>query len=290
MLTLVLSSCAYIIPEDPNQPRNNEVPGDRHKPQLNVMVPYAVATASVPTVMPSVAQVPATSIGNVPGADEGRRVPKENAAFQVSAAGYPSITSTSVPPRPVTAGPDSAVEHLRDTQSTLEGDRAAANEARDRLARDAAAEPSMLPVGAPTSGVVPPADPVRVTPIAPIPTVTPVPHAQQYHQPSVNAAPAIPNNVYVPVPTAQVMVPPSMPSTQQFAPPAPMVVASAVPTVPVVNGIQIRPGDFNPMTVPESGATYYAAPPQVSTTIRSARTSYASGGFVAPSRYYTRRY
>jgi hypothetical protein len=292
VLALMLSSCAYIIPEDPNQPRNNEVPGDRHKPQLNVMAPYAAPpAASAPPIMTTAPQayapmqapalppqaMLAAPVVNVPAVDEVRRMPAENAAFQVSAGGYPSITS--VPPRPIMNGPDSAVERLRDTQSTLEYDRALANETRDRLAHDAAAEPSMLPP-APTSGVVAPADPVRVTPIAP--TFAPAPQVQQYQPPSVDTAPAA-SRVYVPAPTAQILAPPT---SQHYTPPAPLVVAN---TVPVVNGVQVRPGDFNPLATPESGALYYA-PPQVSTTIHSARSSYGNGGFIAPSRYYTQRY
>ena len=71
-----------------------------------------------------------------------RRVPVDNAEFQISSNGYPPITS--VPPAPAIKGPDSAQERLNDTKANLEADRSAAVTAAETLAKDAAAEPSLL--------------------------------------------------------------------------------------------------------------------------------------------------
>ncbi len=199
-VSVLAVSCAYIIPNDPNQPRNNAVVGERHKPQMNTLVPQSslapgvnplvnapqVAARNLPPVDAATQAAAEKELAAAPAAVSSmeRRVPIENAEFQVSAAGYPPITS--VPPRPVMAEPESAKERLGEVQSTLEQDRAAAEVSKEKLARDAAAEPSMLPAPVRVDGVVPPADPVTVAPVvngaatapAALPSVTiPTPEA-----------------------------------------------------------------------------------------------------------------
>jgi hypothetical protein len=163
---------------------------------------------------PAISPLPAAAI-------EQRRVPQGNASFEVSASDYPSLHS--VPPRPALDGPNSSKERLSETQSTLQQDMDAANASRDALARDAAAEPSMLPqapqpVAAPkgtplsemrmtplenqsfTVAALPPEQPIGLTP-EPLPELPP----QRIALPA-NADIASSN----------------LPSTPTFAPPAPL--------------------------------------------------------------------
>lgn len=178
--------CAYVIPVDPNEPRNNEVMGDRHRPQLNNV---RGKSAAVTRAQQEFAQVDSRDLPPTGAEGEremasndvrpivstpasGRRVPSENQEFQVAAMGYPDINS--VPPRPALTGPDSAKERLSGVKSTLEQDRANADASKEQLSKDAAAEPSMLSDLPKTDGVVPPNDPVKS---APSPGVQPMPPA-----------------------------------------------------------------------------------------------------------------
>lgn len=275
-VSVLAVSCAYVIPNDPNQPRNNAVVGERHKPQMNTLVPQSslapgvnplvnapqVAARNLPPVDAATQAAAEKELAAAPAAVSNmeRRVPIENAEFQVSAAGYPPITS--VPPRPVMAGPESAKERLGEVQSTLEQDRAAAEVSKEKLARDAAAEPSMLPAPVRVDGVVPPADPVTVAPVvngaatapAALPSVTiPTPEAvrpgvapvaNKPEKPEAAAEPAadavkpevvgnFPVFPATPVPTAPVLVA----SPIALPPPAPLgrvaMVAPAVPAQPI---------------------------------------------------------
>lgn len=292
VLTAVLSSCAYIIPEDPNVPRNNTVLGDMRKPQLNMNSAGAQTAATPrPVAMPTAAATPGESMNlppvdaatqaqaekvmatqamqtNAPApANNGRRVPVENQQFQVSSADFPPINS--VPPRPAMTGEASAQSRLNETKASLEKDRAEAIESKETLAKDAAAEPSMLSDLPKTDKVVPANDPVQVTPAiphqeSPLPPLTPaaapvpnsvtVPALRDVRQPipvapkpSVAAPlPPLPPQAVVPspvpaaAPVAQAAprivmpaetVSAALPPTPNFAPPAPL---GAYPAAPVV--------------------------------------------------------
>ena len=291
-LASLLAGCAYVIPPEESVPRNNTVTGAPHRPQLNLSpstpqgalpprvemtlphAPAAVAANEAP-VMPPVdaatqAQAAKEMAAEVAPATSApvlndRHVPVENSQFQVSANTYPSLNS--VPPRPAIAGPESTKAHLTDVESTLEQDRAQAAASKETLARDAAAEPSMLSELPATDAT---AAPVAITPpVAPQPAAVTVPSPSQVRRaPAENSAPVIPHVSAEPVVVTQpvavasprVVTPmamnvpnpslssASLPATANFAPPAPLGgmmpaprVASAAPSVPVASApIQLK--------------------------------------------------
>jgi hypothetical protein len=261
---LGLSGCAYVIPPDPNVPRNNTVMGAPHRPHMNLSStrPEAALSPSanaqvVASAAPVAPVVVAATAPAVPSVDEtvkaaaekqlaaspasvndGRHVPIENTQFQVAASGYPSFDS--IPPRPVTVGDDSAKAHLDATKTDLENARAQAAVSKDALARDAAAEPSMLSDMPKTDGAV-----VSVPNVPPAVVTVPASGAVRRVAPSENGASANP----LPIPVASIepprivlnasnAVPPALPTTPNFAPPAPIKLASVdVPPSPPVRAV-----------------------------------------------------
>ena len=267
-----VSGCAYVIPPEQNAPRHNTVVGEPRKPQLNgktlgprsaIAAPVMpVARNEVPNLPPvdeatqnqankemaaqaAVAPIPpvtaATPVAN------GRRVPLENAQFQVSENTYPTLSE--VPPRPVTEGPGSVKERLNNTQAELEQSRDASNISKEALARDAAAEPSLLPLpatntpaatsvpvvtpstaSAPASVSVPPRETIRQAPVnnrpaaalmpAPVQTVAKI--APTVAPAAVNVAPVQAVAVAAPRIVMPVTTAVALPNTPTFAPPAPM--------------------------------------------------------------------
>lgn len=345
----LLSGCAYVIPPEQNAPRNNEVRGDVRRPQLNSVRPQSAlppelmtappmqsAAASVP-VMPAVdPQVQAAANAQLAAAPvvkttptAPRRVPVENQAFQVASMGYDPITN--VPPRPAMSGPESVHDQMKATQSDLEKSRDNASTARDTLARDAAAEPSMLsdlPAVKPAAGAkqapLKPLSPMPEMPAAPSVTVKPAAPANAPVSPSSQVAPAQGAAQLV-----RVDPPAALPASPEFAPPEPL---GAIPPVRATN-VAMAPkpmGDFDPLAAanrplpaprnvigqaaksdeptittaslaapapaPIRGdfdplAAANNAPVAVPATGRATTASRpAQGGFLAPSRYYTRRY
>ena len=140
LLVVSVSGCAYIIPPEQNVPRHNTVVGEPRKPQLNVKTigPRSAIAAPVMPVARNEApnlppvdeatqreankqmamQADTAPVAAVTPAANGRRVPAENAQFQLSENTYPTLSE--VPPRPVTEGPGSVKDRLSNTQSELE--------------------------------------------------------------------------------------------------------------------------------------------------------------------------
>ena len=168
LLGSTLSACAYIIPPSQNEPRNNIVQGEIRKPTNNPassgrrsdLVPRDMPTSAPVIPVQQAALPPMTN--EVQLQNSGRRVPAENAQFQMSSSSYPPINS--VPEAPVMRGANSAQSRLSATQAELEMNRSSAITASKTLANDAAAEPSMLSELPKVEGVVPANDPIQVTP------------------------------------------------------------------------------------------------------------------------------
>ncbi len=216
----------------------------------------------------------------------------------MSSAGFPPIDS--VPPRPVLSGDNSAQSRLTTSKTNLENERASALEKKDALTRDVAAEPSMLSDLPKTDGVVPPNDPVGVTPAAPV-------------APSVNPAPApltpavvVPRSGALAPSSSLTMPPPSLPTAAavQAAPAAPPLVVANVNPPPAMRPIILkRPapalpplkapasadgsanaGDFDPLAVADT------APVATSMgVITLQRPSMTDARYIAQSRYADRR-
>ncbi|MDX2095026.1 MAG: hypothetical protein SFW64_03710 [Alphaproteobacteria bacterium] len=269
---LSLSGCAYLIPPEANGPRNNTVPaGAPHRPQFNPgggaqnavpprdKTPVADVAAVAPVAEPvAVAAAPLLPVTTAPNGDAARRVPVENAAFQL-AGNYPPLDA--VPPRPVLTGPDSAQSRLRDTQDDLERERAVAQESKDALTRDAAAEPS-IPL--PVEGAASPA-----LPAAPIP-----PRDENRRIPRENGAaltlPPPPSGAFAVTETSPPpLLPPVARQPIRLRPP----VAEVADNAPLAT----RAGDFDPLATASAGAP----------TASAAR--YAANRYIAPSRYASRR-
>ena len=318
---VALAGCAYIIPPEDNAPRNNTVLGEPHRPQLNnavganmpqsdntpkVTPVQAVAQNDLPPLPPVDAATKAEAQQEMAQADHSlgaRRVPMENAQFQVSANDYPPLTD--VPERPPLNGPDSTKERLGAVRTDLEQDRANAQASSDALARDAAAEPSML---APMPGTnTPPAitsaplsAPATPKPIHLVPPgASAAPNGTQ-SQAMLSFAPAdtsAPGSVNFPPPAplnaasmpityttgsaAPVMMRPIENPVDSSSAPAPMALASA--TRPMV-----LKGDFDPLAAADNAPI--AGAPVAATTSSSAPSVYASDGYMAASRYAGRRY
>ncbi len=336
-----LSGCAYLIPPDDNAPRNNIVVGEPHRPQLNnVTGPQSSLSApshdAVAMNLPPVdaatqaqaqSEMAASSAMPAPaGLPSGRHVPAENAQMQVSSNDYPPLTS--VPPRPVINGPDSAKARLGDVKTDLEQNRDQAISSKNALAKDAAAEPSMLPK---TDAVVPPADAVTISPLPPeTPAAVPAPH--------VDATPVVAQPVAMSQP--KTMIPGSttsvaaLPATATFAPPAPLnaaytqPVAKITPSAPTIYTAPVQQASIAPVTQPTvvtrdlPPATAVAATPAMTTasakapvmkqgdfdplaaadnapisnssatltTATGTQSVYGGTTYLAPSRYADRRY
>jgi hypothetical protein len=307
-LSATATGCAYIIPDEPNGPRHNEVLGERRKPEKNVTIigPQTVVTPPAPAAprqsQPQAAEpVASTELAPPVAATPARRMPVENQQFQLSSAGFPPIDS--VPPRPIISGDGSAQSRLDASKGGLESDRATALEQKETLARDAAAEPSMLSDLPKTDGVVPPNDPVRAVPMAPAaPSVNtaPVQRVAPSASPIPLAPAVIPPRSGAPAPSSS-LAPPPAPVAQSPAAPSP-VMANASPQAPMRPIILKRPapelpplkspseatafnaGDFDPLAVPDAAPV--AAPTGV---ITLQRPTNINTRYIAQSRYVDRR-
>ncbi len=291
-----LSGCAYIIPPDNNAPRNNTVVGAPHRPQLNNNVGPASAPSSSLNALPQPVAMNQPALPPVdaatqaqaeqemamnpapaaPGANE-RHVPVENAQFQV-AGNYPALNS--VPPRPAMGGPNSTRERLDDVQTNLIEERSNAITTKENLAKDAAAEPSMLSDLPKTDAVVPANDPVKITPIpaekpaASAPEPKPVAKAapQVSTEPVVEMKPvkvAAPRVITpAPQPTVTASSSEFLPPSPTFAPPAPrngvvikpVAAAKAEPLMPVATQAAM-PAPVTVREVPVPAAVAYTPAP-----------------------------
>lgn len=265
---ITLSGCAYIIPPDPSTPRHNTVLGGPRRPQLNLISGPLSALPTQPSA-PTVAAAPVEPVAvtaqnyapaaapALPPVDPAvraqaerelqassvRALPPENQQFQV-AGNYPALDS--VPPRPALSGADSAQSRLSTTQSDLERERVEADLRKATLARDAAAEPSMLapassvalpvPVALPTPQAQP-AVPAAVPGGAPTslpPATIPADPRRAPTPGGANLAPIAPEpRMAAATPAPRITFPEpqpqsnaALPATPAFAPPAPLTVAS----------------------------------------------------------------
>lgn len=259
---ITLGGCAYFIPPDPNAPRHNTVLGGPRRPQLNLIGEPLSAVPS-PTNAPTVSSAPVEPVvvsaqnyapaPTLPPVDAAvkaqaerelqasavRALPQENQQFQV-AGNYPALDS--VPPRPALTGVDSAQSRLSATQADLERERAEAEQRKETLARDAAAEPSLLSPTAPAALPVPAAQPTpQAQPVAPAtlpPATLPADTRRTPASGGANLAPltAEPRlaaagpapRITFPEPQPQPSA--ALPATPVFAPPAPLTVANLAPT------------------------------------------------------------
>lgn len=348
-VTLAAASCAYIIPPETNPPRDNELMGERRKPQLNGAIsPQSNLPPRVMPQQPTEAQLtgidtappaalaatapvmaPVVVAPTVASAASDRRVPVENMQFQMAANDtYPPITS--VPPRPVMSGPDSAYERLNETKSTLEQDRANAAASKAQLTQDAAEEPSMLSDLPPTDGVIAPNDPIRAVPVInPSPAAAPsvmVPAPNDIRPRAVPSsslpwtdkpvaitpvktvtAAASPRVIAPPPPSAIAYEPPVEEPRFIRAPvaaaPAPIVAAPVeIARAPVAAPAPVQPLPPAPISmkpqapqVKKGDFDPLAVADNAPITTQAAKASrgaatYASSAYIAPSRYAERRY
>lgn len=302
-VTLLLSSCAYVIPPAQNAPRNNEVRGDMHRPQLNSVRPQSANTPAVsaqpmaqaPALPPVDAQTKAVAEATLPPASPmgERRVPLENQPFETASMGYEPIMN--VPPRPAVKGPESTRDQLQSTQYELEQGRANAAAQRDALARDAAVEPSMLsnlPSVQPT-----PAAGVNAAPLAPLPSEALPPRVTVPVPAEIRRAPVAtqPTSAITPPPTAAMMAESTLPPEPVFAPPVPLTAmqpVAAARSAPEITAAALpaaKPaapkGDFDPLAAadlaPSAGPTVVAAAPVpvVPATAPAAKPAGSKGDF-----------
>ncbi len=329
-----LSACAYIIPPEQNEPRHNIVEGGIRKPMNNPTsdkrsdLNRNVSPMSAPVQPVQQSALPPADVATQQRAQEilaaspvlgsERRIPVQNAQFQVSSNSYPAINS--VPEAPVTTGPDSAQSRLKATQAELEVDRSKAVVAADTLAKDAAAEPSMLSELPKIDSVVPPADPIQAAPIieqapkvdpqqqsvvVPVkPVAAPIVAAQSASSVREFSAPAPllsrapePLSLSVSEPVTPVVAAPANTSvapvekvaavapTETATPVVdqPMIVSSPLPA-PVVAAQAPAPraGDFDPLAVADNAPI--SAPVSVSSRAPLS-SAYVVNRYIPPSRY-----
>lgn len=292
LLAVSLCSCNLLIPENPSAPRYNSVLGGPRKPMLNpganngasMQAPVREeAPRKTAAMMATEAQFPPVApetemraqeimASDVPPPVGQRAMPMENAqpGMQVAQSNYPNLNN--VPPTPATGTPDSAEARLARVRAQLEAERMGVDYERQRLATDAAAEPSLLnepvPVMPPMGAPMPPQSSM-MTPNGMVALPPPPPLAQSAGTAwAANApatAPAMEPIVLRP-PVAQAAPSPNI----SYANPGPMPSMSPA-MAPAMSG------GFNPMAGTEP------------INLR-APTSYAgSTSYLPNSRYSTRR-
>ena len=275
--TLLLAcGCSYLIPENPSAPRYNTVMGERRVPMLNTQsmtvasadpMSAPVAPVSMAPVFPPVEatvraqaeqEIASSPLPAPVSAPEMRRVPIENtmSAAPVSSAApiAPMVLSrndapdfSSVPPRPAITGQESTAARLANVRAALERDRAAATTAKTSLARDAAAEPSMLDALPETTGALPPPAAVRMSPAAQPSAPPPAPQSMQLTPPPSSGMIAMPPTpVFAPPP------PPMQPAAQQTSAFAPITFAAPTES----SAPQIVAAPLPPMTASPTSIYY----------------------------------
>ena len=132
------------VPAQPSAPMPvNAPPVQAYQPPVQMPMNQPVAPVAVVNLPPVMASDPSQTL---------RHMPVENAytgraagEFSFSENNYPPLSS--VPPRPLVTGDDSAASRLGRVRSELENDRNHGNAERDQLNRDAASEPPLLDHG-----------------------------------------------------------------------------------------------------------------------------------------------
>lgn len=286
----VASSCAFLIPPDPNIPRNNTVAGEERRPQLNpggvpmLMRPEAsmqrpaVVATSMPvpyTTSVSGAASPQVALAPAPVPPQYRSVPVENEMALQLAGNYPPLNT--VPPRPVMDGAGSTRQELKDTRSDLESSRDAAEASKQQLEQDTMDEPTQLNA-VPTSGTPSPAPAAVPAPSSSVvPTQTPVaqviPEVQRRgsgnaqvaaaHSPAGGAALPAGARFAPPPPKPGMMSTREQADTAVSSPESLMpIAASPLPsTQTAFADIAVKHGDFNPLAVEDTAASMSGATP-----------------------------
>ncbi len=278
LAVLFLPACSLLIPENPSAPRYNSVLGPPRAPQLNpdrgpgpqsqAPAPMRITETTAMNFPPVDAQtqsraqeIMASDVpppAALPVSDQAplaRRMPEEN--MTVAQSSYPDLHS--IPPTP----PAGEEERLSRIRAQLEADRMAAGAAKNKLAADAAAEPSLLNE-MPSIQAIPP---VNRTPMP----AAPMPQSQA---PAMSApATTASNTSYIALP------PPLPPMGQSPMAPAPVSVAAA-PTLQSapLEPIMLRPpSGANEAAIAATPA--FAPTPAPATTAPVAMAPAMAGGF-----------
>lgn len=204
-MPVLASGCAFLIPENPSEPRYNTVLGERRVPQENAKstgmggasgsmaapvapvqqqpmiqqapmqpAPTPVTSAAAPVPAPvATMDLPPVDANTQRLAAERMQQQQQNPSLSGRAVpsenGQPNNNTypqlNQIPPAPPKAGPDSDAARLAAVRAELERDRNAAGTTSSQVRSAAAAEPSMLP---PPAGMAPAPKPAY-TPPAPIP-------------------------------------------------------------------------------------------------------------------------
>ena len=318
VLVPLLTSCAFLIPENPSAARYNKVVGERRMPQENMKMqgvgpqssmaapvapvqvtqqapvvqqapmidtapaiapaPMPVATMDLPPVDPSTQRLAAERL-----AAEGRAMPSEN--IQLAGSDYPQLNQ--IPPTPVRTGPDSDAERLRAVREQLERDRSNAWSTGQQVRDAAAREPSLLP----GNGTVAPPEPIMSTPTPP-----PVPAPQSYNAPqpgvpagTIAALPPPPGPVYASAPPAG-PAPIQMDAIPMRAPaPAPTITTAAMEPIVLRPPVVATPEPSFVATPAPAAPTFRSMPPAAGSFDPMAGASYGTSargnGYLPASRY-----
>ncbi len=227
--------------------------------------PYPLAAAPPPYDLPPVGMLDQSQAQRDAASMTHRQTPYENYAMppmQVAAGAL-----NSVPQRPPLWGPDSARRQLESTRQGLEQERQDMGYARDRLNRDAAAEPRLSP------------EPTGAIPYAPPAPSQPVGAPQSNRMPTGLMPPppplAMQAPVSMPVAPIQLQAPPYRPMTTARASASPPIMLTP-PTGQVLGEPYYAAsagGDFDPLA---DAAGFGAAPQQ---------TTYSGTGYMPQPRY-----
>ncbi len=275
-----LSGCTYIIPPDPSTPRYNALMGERRAPMRNRMdrvpqqgssltsptqeTPFAatapimpapvpeVVVNNLPPISPAAPVAVANAMPELPPVDAAtraaaeridpsiRQIPTENSAYAVAENSFSSVPTYAMP-----VGSDAPAARLNNVRRDLETERARADVARDALASDAAAEPSLLPLPETRrpAGNVPVTQPV--IPQTPAPVVT-SPAPQTYLAPQYTPTPV--TQPVAPAPAPQIAYTQPQPGYIALPPPPPLMGAPEARPVAVAPAAP-QPTAMSPTTV-----------------------------------------
>ncbi len=297
LLAVTLCSCNLLIPENPSSPRYNSVLGQPRTPQLNpaggpgpssnaapmmqqAEAPEVNATAFPPVDPATEARAREIMASDVPPPpmaapqQNARQMPLENQPGMQVAGNYPELNNVPATP-PMGANGDAA--RLARVRAQLEAERNGADAARNQLATDAAAEPSLLDAPMPQAPLSPQSSigngPGYIAQLPP----PPPPLAQAGgttwdRNPSIASAP-------LSAPSAQTasVEPILLRAPGAQAQPAPSFGFASAAPAPEMSMAPAMAGGFNPMAGSEP------------ITLR-APTNYAGGtSYLPDSRYATRR-
>ncbi len=300
-LTLMtLASCAYIIPEDKNPPRFNQVVGERRVPEGNRTLGAAPVGMQTPMAAP---QMPPAAVPQDPPSESAPFVTQLPASAQVAPmrpaappqrgwftrnfdwlpfVGEETPAPAPLPVRANTAEPmdfpalqdtlptpsTDTQQRLNAAQNELQAQQLQADMARQQLTQEAGAEPSLIPqYGSPAPASAAPAQGQISSTLPPLPELAP---------PSVAGM-----NFPAPAPY-------TVPSAQAVPVPMPPVAPTIVPPAP--EPIILRPLATAPagtLSGPKVVSPSVAEPAPI--TVRPPAAAPAGTGYLPDSRYTPRR-